>query len=76
MTVIKADITRDFGGVAKSDRMNVIGLIVFSTAFGVVLNIIRKEGESLVNLLRSLWSATMKLVEMIMWQVKRTKLID
>ena len=69
MTLIKYDVSYDYGGNAKGFGMNTIGLIVFSIAFGVVLNMIKEDGVPLVNLFRSLWTATMKLVEIIMWYV-------
>ena len=55
--------------------MNTVGLIVLSIAFGIVLNMIKKDGLPLVNLFRSLWTATMKLVEIIMWYVVYTVII-
>ena len=67
VTVIGSDVTYDFGGVAKGGGSNMIGLIAFSIAFGIVLNIIQEEGKPLVGISRSLWSASMKLVEIIMW---------
>ena len=61
------DVIHDFGGLMKGSGTNMIGLIVFSIAFGVVLNMIKEEGRPLVNVSKSLLSASMKLVEIMMW---------
>ena len=65
--VIAFDKTYDFGGTAKGGGTNMIGLIFVSIAFGVVLNMIKEEGKPLVDVFNSLWNATMKLVQIIMW---------
>ena len=67
VSIIRKDVSHDFGGVAKGGGSNMIGLIAFSVAFGIVLNIINDEGRPLVRVFKSLWSASMKLVEIIMW---------
>lgn len=66
-TIIGNDVTYDFGGIAKGGGTNMIGLIVFSVALGAILKLCKEEGKPLVDIFRSLWSATMKLVEIIMW---------
>ena len=67
VTLIKNDVIYKYDGVSKGGGTNMIGLIALSIAFGVVLNIIKEDGLPLVNLFRSLWTASMKLVEIIMW---------
>ena len=67
MMLIKNDVTYEYGGISKGGGTNMIGLITLSIAFGVVLNIIKEDGLPLVNLFRSLWTASMKMVEIIMW---------
>ena len=67
LNIIKNDVIYDFGGVAMRGGTNMIGLIVFSVALGVVLKNLKEEGKPLVSFFRSLWKATMKLVEIIMW---------
>ena len=67
VNVIVSDVTHDFGGIMKGGGTNMIGLIMFSIAFGVVLNMIKEEGKPLVNVCKSLLSASMKLVEIMMW---------
>ena len=69
MTLIKNDVIYEYGGSSKGGGTNMIGLITLSILFGVVLNIIKEDGLPLVNLFRSLWSASMKLVEITMWYV-------
>jgi Na+/H+-dicarboxylate symporter len=69
VTLIKNDITYEYGGISKGGGTNMVGLIALSIAFGVVLNIIKEDGLPLVNLFRSLWTASMKLVQIIMWYV-------
>ena len=75
VTLIKNDVIYKYGGVSKGGGTNMIGLIALSIAFGVVLNIIKEDGLPLVNLFRSLWCASMKLVEIIMWYVGSKTLI-
>jgi Na+/H+-dicarboxylate symporter len=69
MTLIKHDVIYEYGGISRGGGTNMIGLIALSIAFGAVLNIIKEDGLPLVNLFRSLWTASMKLVEIIMWYV-------
>ena len=69
VTLIKNDVTYEYGGISRGGGTNMVGLIALSIAFGVVLNTIKKNGLPLVNLFRSLWYASMKLVEIIMWYV-------
>ena len=69
MTFVKHDVNYEYGGISKGGGTNMIGLIALSIAFGAVLNIIKEDGLPLVNLFRSLWCASMKLVEIIMWYV-------
>ncbi|CAB4037037.1 excitatory amino acid transporter 3-like, partial [Paramuricea clavata] len=56
-TLIKNDVTYEYGGISRGGGTNMIGLIALSIAFGVVLNIIKEDGLPLVNLFRSLWTA-------------------
>ncbi|XP_028406937.1 excitatory amino acid transporter 1-like [Dendronephthya gigantea] len=67
VTLIKNDVTYEYGGISSGGGTNMVGLIALSIAFGVVLNTIKKNGLPLVNLFRSLWHTIMKLVEIIMW---------
>lgn len=69
VTLIKNDVTYEYGGSSKGEGSNMVGLITLSILFGVVLNIIKEDGLPLVNLFRSLWTASMKIVEIIMWYV-------
>ena len=67
--VVSFDKTHDFAGTRRGGGTNMVGLIVVSIAFGVVLNIIKEEGKPLADVFNSLWNASMKLVEIIMWYV-------
>ncbi len=69
MTLIKHDVIYEYAGISTGGGTNMIGLIALSIAFGAVLNIIKEDGLPLVNLFRSLWTASMKLVQIIMWYV-------
>ena len=69
MILIKNVVSYEYGGISKGGGTNMIGLITLSIAFGVVLNVIKEDGLPLVNLFRSLWTASMKLVEIIMWYI-------
>ena len=70
MILIKNDVSYEYGGISKGGGTNMIGLITLSIAFGVVLNVIEDDGLPLINLFRSLWTASMKLVEIIMWYIE------
>ncbi|KAF7699812.1 hypothetical protein HF521_002770 [Silurus meridionalis] len=49
------------------DGMNILGLIVFSMAFGVALRKLGEDGEILIKFFNSFNEATMVLVSWIMW---------
>ena len=66
LTPTKNYVTYEYGGISKGGGTNMIGSITLSIFFGVVLNIIKEDGVPLVNLFRSLWTVTMKMVEIIM----------
>ena len=67
VTIVRNDVILDFGGVVKGGGTNVVGLVVFSIAFGIVLNLIKENGKPLVSIFKSLCCATLKMVELIMW---------
>ena len=54
-------------GLEKADRVNVLGLIVLSLAFGIALNTLAGEGEELIKLFATLMKIVMALVNAIMW---------
>ena len=70
IVLIKNNVSYEYGNISKGGGTNMIGLITLSIAFGLVLNVIKEDGLPLVNLFRSLWTASMKLVEIIMWYIE------
>ncbi|XP_017166036.1 excitatory amino acid transporter 3 isoform X3 [Poecilia reticulata] len=66
MTVVE-NITREYKIVgAYSDGINVLGLIVFCVAFGLVIGKMGDKGRILLEFFDALNEATMKLVQIIM----------
>ena len=47
--------------------MNVLGLVVFSVALGIILSRLGKVGQTLVEAFKGLAEATMALVTVIIW---------
>lgn len=64
------NITKDYKIVgAYSEGVNVLGLIVFCVAFGLVIGKMGEKGRILLEFFDALNEATMKLVQIIMWYV-------
>ena len=53
--------------VGKRDGMNVLGIIVFTIAFGITLGRLGAEGRRLVNAIGVLNDGIMRLVSLVMW---------
>ncbi|KAI8787280.1 excitatory amino acid transporter 3-like [Biomphalaria glabrata] len=53
--------------LVAEDGTNVLGLIVFSIAMGIVINNLGEEGLPLKNFFRSLNAVTMRLVHIVIW---------
>lgn len=69
------NITKDYTIVGTySDGVNVLGLIVFCVAFGLVIGKMGEKGRILLDFFDALNEATMKLVQIIMWYVNYTSL--
>ncbi len=49
------------------DGMNILGIIVFTIAFGIVLGQLGPEGRRLVKVIGTLNQAIMRLVSIVMW---------
>uniref|UniRef100_A0A3B4ZGX2 Amino acid transporter n=1 Tax=Stegastes partitus TaxID=144197 RepID=A0A3B4ZGX2_9TELE len=65
--VVKANITKEYSIVGTySDGINVLGLIVFCVAFGLVIGKMGEKGRILLEFFDALNEATMKLVQIIM----------
>ncbi len=60
---------RRFISVVPRDGMNVLGIIVFTIAFGVTLGRLGEGGRSIVQAVGVLNTAIMKLVSLVMWYV-------
>ena len=66
------NITKEYKIVGMySDGVNVLGLIVFCVAFGLVIGKMGDRGRILLEFFDALNEATMKLVQIIMWYVLR-----
>uniref|UniRef100_A0A8D3BT98 Amino acid transporter n=1 Tax=Scophthalmus maximus TaxID=52904 RepID=A0A8D3BT98_SCOMX len=66
-TVMAANITKNYKIIgAYSDGINVLGLIVFCVAFGLVIGKMGEKGRILLEFFDALNEATMKLVQIIM----------
>lgn len=71
----RQNITKDYKIVGMySDGINVLGLIVFCVAFGLVIGKMGEKGRILLDFFDALNEATMKLVQIIMWYVNYTSL--
>lgn len=47
--------------------INILGLIIFSMVFGVVISIMKNEGLPLRNFFKSLEAAMMKIISVVIW---------
>ena len=47
--------------------MNVLGLVVFSVALGIVLSLMGEKGKPLYDVMYTLAEASMKLVVIVIW---------
>lgn len=64
------NLTKDYTIVGTySDGINVLGLIVFCVAFGLVIGKMGERGRILLEFFDALNEATMRLVHIIMWSV-------
>ncbi|CAB1345177.1 unnamed protein product [Coregonus sp. 'balchen'] len=64
------NITKDYKIVGSySDGINVLGLIVFCVAFGLVIGKMGERGRILLEFFDALNEATMRLVQIIMWYI-------
>lgn len=69
------NITKEYKIVGTyTDGINVLGLIVFCVAFGLVIGKMGEKGRILLEFFDALNEATMKLVQIIMWYVCKTDL--
>lgn len=55
--------------IGSEGRMNVLGLVVFSVVFGIVLGRIGDKGKPLKAFFEALNEVVMKMVSLVMWYV-------
>ena len=68
LSLSRQNITKEYKIVGMySDGVNVLGLIVFCVAFGLVIGKMGDRGRILLEFFDALNEATMKLVQLIMW---------
>ena len=65
--VIKKNTKKVWAKVQKSDRMNVLGMITCSIAFGIALSRLGPEGRPLKELFEILMKIVMTLINAVMW---------
>ena len=60
-------IDRRYVSMGSREGMNILGIIVFTIAFGVTLGQLGPEGRKIVHAIGVLNNAIMKLVTLVMW---------
>ncbi len=69
------NITKEYQIVGYyTDGVNILGIIVFCVAFGLVIGKMGEKGRILLEFFDALNEATMRLVQIIMWYVQKTYL--
>lgn len=51
----------------KRDGMNVLGIVVFSIFFGIIVGRMGEKGRVMIQLFDALCEATMTLVKLVIW---------
>ena len=59
--------------VSSKDGLNVLGLLVFSIAFGIILGGMGEKGKPLKDFFNCLSEASMRIVHLIIWYVSVLK---
>ncbi|XP_046843178.1 excitatory amino acid transporter 3-like isoform X2 [Xenia sp. Carnegie-2017] len=57
----------EYDGLKKNSRFNLIGILVFSVAFGVVLSKMGEQGRLMTQWFTILLEVTMKMVNIVIW---------
>ena len=57
----------EYDGLTIDNRLNIIGILVFSIAFGIILSKMGEQGRPMTQWFSIMLEVTMKLVEIIMW---------
>ena len=65
--VIKTETKHIYDGLESSSKMNILGIVCFSVAFGAVLSRMGEEGRPMTVFFTILLEIIMKLVTLIIW---------
>lgn len=65
--VVTKNTKQIWAKVQKSERMNVLGIIMCSLAFGIALSKLGPEGRPLMQLFEILMKIVMDLIGVVMW---------
>lgn len=57
----------EYDGLKKNNRLNILGVLVVSIAFGLILSKMGEQGRPMTQWFSILLEVTMKIVELIMW---------
>lgn len=57
----------EYDGLKTDGRLNILGILVFSIAFGIILSKMGEQGRPMTQWFSIMLEVTMKLVEIIMW---------
>lgn len=57
----------EYDGLKKNSRLNLIGILAFSVAFGVVLSKMGEQGRLMTQWFTILLEVTMKMVNIVIW---------
>lgn len=63
----ESSVNYEFDGVKKENRLNILGILVFSIVFGVFLSKMGEQGKLMTQWFSIMLEITMKIVELIMW---------
>jgi Na+/H+-dicarboxylate symporter len=65
--IIKTETSYIYDGVESSSKMNVLGIVCFSVAFGAILSSMGETGRPMTVFFTVLLEVIMKLVTIIIW---------
>lgn len=66
--VIKEDrVVYEYDGLEKYYSANILGILIFSVVFGVILSILGEGGKPMAQWFTCLFNVIMKMVELFMW---------
>lgn len=65
--IIKTETTYTYDGLESSSKMNILGIVCFSVAFGAILSSMGETGRPVTVFFTILLEVIMKLVTLIIW---------